>query len=277
MATDESDESRPMMTALSRGIDILQCFTPAERELDSRELMVRTGLPRPTVFRITNTLCQLGLLHYSEARQVFRPTIRLLTLAAPVLSHLAVRQAARPLLRELADFSTGQALLCVGEGADLVIAETALAPNADSIRLELGTQFSLTHTASGLAYLSVLPREQRDNYLKIYGKEDEKHSRIFANAFKDLEVKGYCVASRVTRSDIVGIAAPLRINLDNQYFSLSTAVLPFNVDEARIDEIGVRLAAFARNLEVSLGNLGDLAHLPLNRRGPARARKPRAA
>jgi hypothetical protein len=43
-------------TTLARGIELLRCFTAEQRQLSNAELAARTGLPRPTVSRLTYTL-----------------------------------------------------------------------------------------------------------------------------------------------------------------------------------------------------------------------------
>ena len=61
-----SDADGKLVSALVRGISILQCFNNKRQELSGKELMDLTGLPKPTLFRLTETLCELGLLRYSE-------------------------------------------------------------------------------------------------------------------------------------------------------------------------------------------------------------------
>src|SRR4029077_19838606 len=59
-ASRKSD--RQFVTALGRGLDILQCFTPATPELGTSQLARMTGLPQPTVWRLCHTMTELGFL-----------------------------------------------------------------------------------------------------------------------------------------------------------------------------------------------------------------------
>ena len=52
-----SDADGKLVSALVRGISILQCFNNKRQELSGKELMDLTGLPKPTLFRLTETLC----------------------------------------------------------------------------------------------------------------------------------------------------------------------------------------------------------------------------
>ena len=103
-----------LVSALVRGVSILRCFSSKRQELSARELMELTGLPKPTLFRLTETLCELGLLRFSERLSKYVPALGLLQLSSPVLARMALRQFARPHMQALADLTEGQVQLAVG-------------------------------------------------------------------------------------------------------------------------------------------------------------------
>ena len=55
---------RKFITALARGLEVLRAFTPTEGLLGNGEIAERTGLPKPTVSRLTYTLTKLGYLEF---------------------------------------------------------------------------------------------------------------------------------------------------------------------------------------------------------------------
>src|SRR2546423_11863094 len=57
---------RKFVSALARGLEVLRAFTPAEGLLGNGEIAERTGLPKPTVSRLTYTLTKLGYLSHVE-------------------------------------------------------------------------------------------------------------------------------------------------------------------------------------------------------------------
>ena len=83
-----ADPDGKLVSALVRGVSILRCFSSKCQELSAKELMDLTGLPKPTLFRLTDTLCELGLLRYSERLSKYVPGIGLLNLASPVLARM---------------------------------------------------------------------------------------------------------------------------------------------------------------------------------------------
>ena len=61
----EHEGDRQFATTLARGLEVLRCFTPLEPLLGNKEISVRTGLPKPTVSRLTYTLTKLGYLRHN--------------------------------------------------------------------------------------------------------------------------------------------------------------------------------------------------------------------
>ncbi|HAW63043.1 MAG TPA: IclR family transcriptional regulator, partial [Pseudomonas sp.] len=61
-ASSEDETSGQFVTALARGLELMRCFTPRDNVLGNQELARMTGLPKPTVTRLTNTLMRLGCL-----------------------------------------------------------------------------------------------------------------------------------------------------------------------------------------------------------------------
>jgi DNA-binding transcriptional ArsR family regulator len=82
---DESHD-RQFVNALARGLEILRCFRPGEIYLTNTELAKRTGLPKPTISRLTHTLTRLGYLEYSEDQGRYQLGSGVLALGYSLLS-----------------------------------------------------------------------------------------------------------------------------------------------------------------------------------------------
>ncbi|HEX8478422.1 MAG TPA: helix-turn-helix domain-containing protein, partial [Telluria sp.] len=52
----EQPADRQFVSALARGLEILRCFRPGESLLSNSEMARRTGMPKPTISRLTHTL-----------------------------------------------------------------------------------------------------------------------------------------------------------------------------------------------------------------------------
>src|SRR3954468_20770803 len=148
-------------TTLARGLEVLAAFRPEDDGVANSELATRTGLTRPTVSRLTNTLVQLGYLRRNAAgRYLVAP--RVLRVAYPVLARLRIRQFARPLMRDFAEQAGGTVSIGTIDDTDLVYVETARVAHGAHLLPDIGVALPLLRAARGRALISMLPAaEQR--------------------------------------------------------------------------------------------------------------------
>ena len=110
-----SDEDHPQfVSAVARGFSILRCFDHGEQYLGNLEIARRTGLPKPTVSRLTFTLSTLGYLSYSRAQEKYALGTAVLSLGHAYLQCNPVVAIARPLMQELAEHSGARVARCGG-------------------------------------------------------------------------------------------------------------------------------------------------------------------
>src|SRR3990170_5821307 len=88
----EHDGARQFATTLARGLEVLRCFTPLEPMLGNKEISVRTGLPKPTVSRLTYTLTKLGYLRHNMRLSKYQLGSAVLSIGYPLLASMSVRQ-----------------------------------------------------------------------------------------------------------------------------------------------------------------------------------------
>lgn len=257
---DTDGESR-LVSALARGVSILNCFSPTVQELSSRELMERTGLAKPTLFRLLDTLCELGLLHYSERLSRYVPGVGLVNLAAPALARMTVRQLARPAMQELADLIAGQVELIVGNGNALTYVEIAQGVGSHVFRPEVGTRVSISRTGSGRGYLLLMPEPEREAYLAQLRAADPARAdwlqQRLADAARDLQEHGFCRGHRDLHREVESVAVPMRARRDGEAWIFAASVPVFSPQSKQIEEdIGPRLVSLVRNVEGAIGVSG---------------------
>ena len=106
VAVAEAEEgSRDFITSIARAFSILRAFKRGERALGNKEIAQRTGLPKSSVARITFTLTKLGYLEFLPDEEKYSLGVGVLALGQNFLSGNDVRDVARPLMQELADYS----------------------------------------------------------------------------------------------------------------------------------------------------------------------------
>ena len=247
-----------LVSALVRGVSILRCFSSKRQELSARELMELTGLPKPTLFRLTETLCELGLLRFSERLSKYVPALGLLQLSSPVLARMALRQFARPHMQALADLTEGQVQLAVGHRRELCLVELANGMGNTVFRPEVGVRMSLSRTATGRAYLLAMAEDERRAYVRDLQASDPQRAAALeqrlVDARDDLARHGFCRSHGDLHSEIESIAVPMSQPQDGELWVFAVSVPVFSPLYAKLEtDLGPRLRTLVRSVESVLG------------------------
>src|SRR6185437_13466068 len=92
---------RNFVVALSRGLEVLRAFQPNDGLLGNQEIAARTGLPKPTVSRLTYTLTKLGYLMPVPRFEKYQLAPSAMALGYAALANLGVRQLSEPFREQL--------------------------------------------------------------------------------------------------------------------------------------------------------------------------------
>jgi len=255
-------EDRHFVTALARGLELLACFRSGDKLLGNQELAERSKLPKSTVSRLTYTLTKLGYLQYDEQAGKYRLGTATLALGSAMLSRLDIRQLARPLMQELADFSHTMVSLGMRDRLSMIYVENCRSQAALTLRLDVGARIPVASTAMGRAYLAEISSNERNDILERVRDLDELawpslRDRV-ARAVDEYRTLGCCTSFGDWQPDVNAIAiafrpsenaAPLSINCGGPAFNLSPEFL--------LEEVRPRLIELVSQLRrPSIGHYG---------------------
>jgi len=255
-------EDRHFVTALARGLELLACFRSGDKLLGNQELAERSKLPKSTVSRLTYTLTKLGYLQYDEQAGKYRLGTATLALGSAMLSRLDIRQMARPLMQELADFSHTMVSLGMRDRLSMIYVENCRSQAALTLRLDVGARIPVASTAMGRAYLAEISSNERNDILERVRDLDELawptlRDRVM-RAVDEYRTLGVCTSFGDWQPDVNAIAiafrpsenaAPLSINCGGPAFNLSPEFL--------LEEVRPRLIELVAQLRrPSIGHYG---------------------
>jgi DNA-binding IclR family transcriptional regulator len=200
---------------LARGMQVLRAFSVREPLLGNRELSDRTGLAKPTISRLTYTLTLLGYLSVDAGLKKYRLGSGVLSLSHPLLASMRVRQAARPLMEQLAQKTGCSVNLGLRDRADVVYIDTVRTDSANPYLPDIGSTRPLISSAIGRALILACPTTERTailNYLRLQDRQnfDECRSAWEADV-KLFAQQGYCHARGDWQKDVYAIAMPVRL------------------------------------------------------------------
>lgn len=261
--TGRPADDRQFVGALERGLRVLRAFSSSRDVLSNGELAQRTGLSKPTISRLSYTLARLGYLSHASDTGLYRLGAGSLALGYASLSNLDVRQVARPLMQELAEYAPGGVLLCARNGLDMICLEIRRSPQVIGLGLEIGDRMPLAVTAPGRAYLAALPAEERAPLLEQIRESDTARwpqvHRDIKKALKDFSERGYCMTIGDWFPEIHSAAVPLKAKTPYGTLTVNIGGLASSLPIAMIEnDLGPRLVALSRRVDELLNAPGNL-------------------
>jgi IclR family transcriptional regulator, mhp operon transcriptional activator len=152
--------------SIQRGLDVLSEVNRSGG-IRAAELAQRLGLARPTVYRLLETLEELGYVRRSGSDDRFRVTRKASSLGDGYDPGLLISEAATPVIGELSKRLVWPIDLTIYENAAMVIQETTHAKSPLSIdRGMIGRRLPMLRTSSGRAYLAFCPDAEREIIIK---------------------------------------------------------------------------------------------------------------
>ena len=211
-ATKPNEGAGDEILALSRGLTLLRRVASADAPISNRELAELTGIPKPTVSRITATLVSAGFLFQLPDSERFVLTASVLELSNGFLRNFDIRARARPLLIDLAERTSLSVHLMARDRLDMVVIDTIRPRSAVLVsRLEVGSRVDLARTAAGRAYLAALSETERREVmagLQAASGDDWPHIHArLADSLEETHRLGFAIATGEWYSELNAIAA----------------------------------------------------------------------
>lgn len=243
----EEARDRRFVTALARGLAILRCFKRSERWLANSEIASRTGLPRPTVSRLTYTLTRLGYLEHSQKLEKYALGASVLALGHAFLAGEDVRTVARPLMQALAEDVQASVILGALDQTQMVVLEVCHGSNAFHIRREIGERLPHGTTALGRAYLAGLDETRYEQVITALQQRVPKSQRPALRAGvdqarADYAQYGFVFSLGEWMPELYAVGVPLPIQGGERLLALSVNGPVYSMTRERlIGEVGPAL------------------------------------
>lgn len=253
----DGGRDKQVVSALARGLEILRAFRRGDATLGNQDLALRTNLPKPTVSRLTSTLCELGYLDLDRRTGAYSLGHGVMALGFTVMAGLDLRWRARAALEELATTFGGTAGLAVRDRAESVTLEVVHGPAALTIQIDVGGRLPAETSAQGLAILGGLSADaRRDAVAEIVETRpdaaDGLAERVEAAA-QELRRDGFVTVISGWDRHVSGVGAPILSADARRLFSISCGG-PSTVftKELLRDRLGPQTAAAARRLSAPM-------------------------
>ena len=249
-----------MVQVIDRAFDILELLANAGDGVSLSHVHARLGLAPSTAHRVLTTLVARGYAAQNSNSQLYGPGPRLLEIAsrASTNAFFNLQRVARPILRDLTTATGETANLALLKKDCVVYIDQIESPHLVRMFTEIGHQAPLYCTSVGKAMLSVLPAQQREDYLATVTLRP-----FTLNTLTDLErlraelelawSRGYAADNEERERGVRCVAAPILDYRGLCVAGVSIAGPTTRVGIERIEELGRQVRDAARRCSMLLG------------------------
>lgn len=245
---------RQSTTTLAMGFEILRCFTSVHPTLSDIELAERTSLSPTTIARFTNTLCKLGYLCSDPTTGRYRLGPAMISRGYPLLPATTLRQAARPMMNELATALQGSVSMGIRDRLNVVYVETSRSNSDWSAQMsKIGLRYPIASTAIGHALVAgcePLAREALLNEIKVHTPIIwTRYCEQLIQAHNEFVRKGFCSSYGEPHPDYCSVGVPVGRTSEGELIVLNCVVQSHMASRVTIEgTFGPRLVAMAGQL-----------------------------
>lgn len=266
MSVEFEEKSELTIRALSRGLRLLSVLN-SRGEASLADLAKETGLPRPTAYRLLQSLLAENYITKDSALSTYHPAPRCCSLSSGFMEDAWLLEHTQEDLNQLGEQLVWPLSITTNAGTSMIVRRNTDIESPLAVRKFMpGTSLPLLDCASGKLFLALCDAERRNKLLKIIaGSSDPKlkteSDRIRLEKFLEkIKVVGYASHTKPGKySEARAIAVP--ITVENQLIATltiryaKTAVtnkqadsefLPLMLNTA--SKIGIKIGADARAL-----------------------------
>jgi DNA-binding IclR family transcriptional regulator len=248
-------------TTLAKGLKVLRAFRPDQDSMSNAQIAEKTGISRPTVARLTYTLCQLGYLKQEKSK--FRLSWGALMLVNPLLANAKILHIARPSMQRLAQDLGATVSIGVIDRVNFLYLETSRVNENVWTSQDLGTVGPLVPAAIGHALCSLLSdaefetkqRQMRQASPELWSR----YSASFLEGVENCKTVGFSVVKGSWIPGTHSAGVPLVRDRNGECFAMNCRAPIFRLSPNQIvDEVGPRLKSLAANIRSQLAFVDNL-------------------
>lgn len=248
-----------MLKSLSRGLQVLHCFTPDNPSLQLTEIAAALGIPKGSAFRVIATLEELGYIQQDPTSKRYRLGVQVLALGQTCLAGLIYPDIALPHLEELAHKTRESASMAILDGNEIVYVARASIQRVMSSNLYVGSRLPSYCTSMGKVLLAHLGDETRQKLLantelKAYTHKTITDPNQLRGTLEQIRLQGYAISDEELELNLKSAAAPIRNGSGAVVAAINVSMLASRVQQAELENTIIpRLLESAQAISNALG------------------------
>ncbi|HZP61830.1 MAG TPA: IclR family transcriptional regulator [Terriglobales bacterium] len=245
------------ITALQRGLRLLQLFAGAERGLTATQVAKRCGLPMSTVHRFLVNLESAGFL-VAATNGAYHLGMACFSVGQAALAQLDIRRLSLPYLQDLNQQTRETIHLTVRHGLTAVYVEKLDSPEPVRIHSRIGASVPLYCTAVGKVMLAFMPAAEQAAILPQL--EMKRRTPNSIGSMQELQTEllkvrrnGFACDFEENEIHIRCVAAPIWDHLGAVNASLSLTAPVLRMPNARMRQLAPLIQDAGKKISRELG------------------------
>ena len=264
---DGTSNDRYQVPALQRGMQLLGQFTRDERELTGAELSRRLGVPRASVFRLLQTLEQMGFVERVGDSANYKLGVAVLRLGFEYLASMELTEHGRPILDDLSATTGLSAHLAVRDGREVVVVAKSTGRSVQFNSIQVGARLPAHATVLGRVLLGGQTLDQLHAlYEGVALVASSAHTPTTVLALKQLidtdAERGFGISQGGYDAGISTIAAPVFDEHHKITAVVNVTVSANRIDPSLVDALVAQVRQAADRLSERLNHLPRTAVRP---------------
>ena len=246
--------------AVDRALDVIEFMASSKGDLSLSEIIKMVNIPRQSLIRILNTLCDRGIVDKTDQRGFYRLGMKLLYLGHRIQDKIELRSVALPFMHELAEKTAKTIELSTLDRDQLILIEQ-IEEGSEGVRLysRIGSVYPYFHAlAVGKIYLAHMDPEKRQKVLDKIGLPAVTEHTITEMSKLEEELlrvqeDGYAFEDQELRKGVRRVVAPICDFRNDLAGCIGIAATLFSFELEDRDRLGQMAVETASKISRAIG------------------------
>ncbi len=245
--------------AVDRALDVIELLAVRESALPLSEILTKLAIPRQSLIRILNTLCDRGVVDRTGQRGFYRLGMRLLYFGDRLQNKIKLRSIGQPLMQELANKTHKTVELSTLDRDQLVLIEQIEGTEGIRLYTRIGSAYPYFHAvAVGKIYLAHMEAEKRQKVLATIGLPPvTEHTITDINRLEEeligIREKGYAFENQELRKGVRRIVGPIYDHRNHLIGCVGVAATIFSFEMDDRESLGRQVVETANQISYDMG------------------------
>ena len=242
---------------LLKGLDVLECVAASKDPISAISVAERTGISRPTAYRLLITLEEKGYV-IRDSSSTFKIGSSIMKLCKNELDKHELTEIARPSLQKLCEAIGETSILSILSGTDVINIARFESPKTIKIESKVGSITPAYCTATGKAILAFLEPFKRNDliskmeFIRRTGNTITSALELQTH-LKQVKTQGYAIDDHEYDDEMKCISAPVFDMNGKVIAALGFSGVAFRVEKLHQEEIIRQVVDAANEVSIKLG------------------------